>query len=164
MRRDALGSRLRAPRHQDLVQRAAASSSPLMRIDPTGSGRLFLTLPERRVGFQIIHQKLRRLKCRLPVLRCRQHQHDIFAGGDAADAMNHGEPVNGQRTSRSRMSRNFSLGHSGIMFECQRRDAVSASLPRQMPLKLTTAPISVRPCVSADIPVRCRNRLPECGW
>src|SRR6202012_5483480 len=61
------------------------------RLDPIGSGGPFLALPERRVGLQIIHQEFRRLKRRLAVLRCRQHQHDILAGRDAADAMNDGE-------------------------------------------------------------------------
>src|SRR3954453_5469595 len=38
------------------------------RLNPGGSGRAFLALPERRVGFEVIHQELRRLERRLPVL------------------------------------------------------------------------------------------------
>ena len=75
----------------------------IARLDPAGSGGAFLALPERRVGLQVVHQELRRLKRRLPVLRCRQHQHDIFAGDDAADAMNDASaPSTASATSRSR--------------------------------------------------------------
>src|SRR5713226_3861796 len=77
------------------------------RLDPAGSISAFLALPERRVGFQIIHQELRRLKRRLSMLGSRQHQHDIFAGLNAADAMDDGKP--GQRPARARgfgMARN----------------------------------------------------------
>src|SRR3979490_1317994 len=58
------------------------------RIDPAGAFGAFLTLPERRVGLEVIHQELRRLERGLPVFRCRQHQHDIFSRRDPADAMN----------------------------------------------------------------------------
>ena len=114
---------------------------------------LFLALPERRVGLQIIHQELRGLERRLPVRRGRQHQHDVFAWRDAADAMDHGEP--GQRPARHRglgMARDLGLRHSGIMFERQRRDR--ARRPRcrgRCRRNVTTAPISVRPSVSAAI-------------
>src|SRR6266699_4243921 len=99
----------------------------MMRVDPTGSGGAFLLLPERRVGLQVIHQELRRCKCRLPVLRGRQHQHDIFARCDAADAVN--DRQSRQRPARHRgfgMARDFGLRHFGIMFERQRRDRLVA--------------------------------------
>src|SRR5215212_10595136 len=57
-----------------------------VRLNPGDSGRAFLALPERRIGFKVIHQELRRLERRLPVLGRGHHQHDILAGGDAADA------------------------------------------------------------------------------
>src|SRR5450432_2035212 len=99
----------------------------MLRVDPTGSRSTFFALPERRVGFEIVHQKFRRLKRRLPMLRGGQHQHDIFAGYDAADAVN--DRQSRQRPARHRgigMPRNFGLGHSWIMFERQCRDRLAA--------------------------------------
>ena len=46
-----------------------------------------LAFPERRAGFEIIHQEFRSLECRLPVRRCDADEHDALAGRQLADAM-----------------------------------------------------------------------------
>jgi len=104
-------------------------------LDPAGSfsvscnvsWRAFLALPERRAGLQVIHQELGRLERRLAVLRGRQHKHDVFAGRDAAETVNDGQPV--QRPARHRffgMAHDLGLRHPGIVFQGQRRDVVTA--------------------------------------
>jgi len=64
-----------------------------LRLDPVLARGIFLKLPERRAGLQIIHQELCGQKRSLAVLRGRQHQNDIVSGLDAADAVNDGHPV-----------------------------------------------------------------------
>ena len=60
-------------------------------------------------------------------------------------------PVSGQRDIAVSACRVISASAMpGIVFERQAVMVSPPSLPRQMPLKVTTAPMSVRPFVSAD--------------
>ena len=66
---------------------------------------------------------LGRLECRLAVLRGSQHQHDVLAGHEPADAMDHRDAV--ERPARGGlvgMAPDLFLGHAGIMLERERGD------------------------------------------
>jgi len=135
----------------------------IVRLDPARPAGLFLTLPERRAGLEVIHQEFGRFKRRLPVLRGRQHQHDIFAGRDAADTMNHGQAH--QRPARHRglgMPGDFSLRHAGIMFERQRGDgsvvlAVAANAGKTDDGTDILAPVRQRRDLMCDVEIGLLN-------
>ncbi len=87
------------------------------------AARLFHLLPERRAGFQIIHEKFRSRERRLAMARRRDHQHDVLARRDAAVAVDDSDAK--ERPARSRrldMPADLGLGHSWIMFEFKRSD------------------------------------------
>src|SRR5438067_1191563 len=59
------------------------------RIDPARAfGRVFL-FPERRLGFQVIHQELAGLEALVTVRGSDGHHHDLLAGLQRPDAMDH---------------------------------------------------------------------------
>ena len=106
-------------------------------------------------------------RTRLAAMRgCGDNQHDVVArrscGRSDGSTVT---PSSGQRRSRFLdMARDLLLGHAGIMFERHaRRPARRPRSSRQMPVKVTTAPISVRPRVSAAASAAASKARAACG-
>jgi hypothetical protein len=92
------------------------------------SGRSLLTLPEWRVSFQPVDQKLAcRERC-LAVWRRRRDKHDPLAGFEPTIAMDYQDRI--KRPPMVRLCfdlRQLSLGHAGIMLKGQRGDPGTAA-------------------------------------
>src|SRR5262249_60451938 len=82
-----------------------------------------LFLPERRLGFEIIHEKARGGKSLVAVTARRHHEHDRLARTDQPKTVDGGNalkrPAGGGLTSNAA---DFLFRHSGIMLDFERRE------------------------------------------
>ena len=145
----------RLTRAADTFHRASAASS-LSRASTQCSvpSARQLLLPERRAGLEVVHQELGGGEGGLAVRRGGHDQHDVVAGRSVADAMH--DQARLQRPARlaPRPRRALQLAARSCPDSARASCAAMAlpSLsPRTVPVKVTMAPMSVRPCGQAPI-------------
>src|SRR6266852_4064261 len=96
--------------------------------DPAFAGRGFLALPERRLGLQPVDQEMAGGECGLAVRRGGGDEHDAVAGFEPAVAVDHQHRV--ERPTPICLGLDLGkpfFGHTRIMLERQRGDAVAAA-------------------------------------
>ena len=76
----------RVPHHHRAAAASSASRASTQVAPPSANSSL---LPERRLGLQPVDQEGGGIQCRLAMRRGGQHQHDVLARGQPADAVDH---------------------------------------------------------------------------
>ena len=108
---------------------AAASSASRASTQVAPPSASFLLLPERRLGLQPVDQERRRIQRRLAMRRGGQHQHDVLARQQPADAVDHRAAE--QRPAPLRLRgdpRDGAFGHRRIVLQRHRGDTLIAGV------------------------------------
>ena len=97
-------------------------------INPVCPLRRLLLLPERRLGFEVIHQKLAGLKALSPMRRAHHHQNDLIQWQQQTDAVNNTHAVNVKALiSCVNHGLNRFFSHARIVFQLQAADGAGAA-------------------------------------